>query len=229
MKYRLLLLCPIFFLFINAHAQTNAGSQNVGVNLGYSNTTSTTTFSNPTYTPSSLTTTSKQTTYSIAPGYSFFIGNKVDLGLALGITGAIYTYDYAPTPYTPTKTNYVAYSGTIYLRKYFLFQDKIGVRTGPFFLYQQSTQKNYYPTGSTYNNNSDNKVDTYSTGVNLEFVFYPSRKLGLAANICNLNYSYLKSKTADGVGETDSSQKTFNASFVTNNLSLSLFFIFGNK
>jgi len=212
---------------IGVKAQTNAGSQNLGVNLGYSNTTTTTVFTNPTYTPSTLTTTSKQTTYSVAPAYSVFVGKNLDLGFAVGLTGSTSNYDYAPTPYTPTKTDYLAYSGTVYLRQYFLFADKIGVRTGPFFLYQQSTQKNAYPAGSTYNNNTDNKVNSYSTGINLDFVFYPVRQIGLSANICSFGYTLQKSSTADGSGSTDATQKTFNANFLANNLSLSVFFVFG--
>jgi len=229
MKYRLLLLYAICFLVVNAKAQTNAGNQNIGLNLGYSNTSITTTFFNPAYTPSSLTTTTKQTSYSAAPAYSYFVGKDLDLGLAVGITGSSSKYDYAPTPYTPTKTDYIAYSGTIYLRKYLLFEGKVGIRTGPFFLYQQSTQKNYYPEGSTYNNNADNKIDTYNVGINFDFVFYPARKLGLAANIGTLGYSDVKSTTADGVGNNTTTQKSFNANFLNNNFSLSLFFVLGNK
>ncbi len=222
LSFAFVLLC-----ISRAVAQTGPGSQNLGLNLGYSNTTTTTVFSNPTYTPSTLTTTSKQATYSVAPAYSVFVSKGLDLGLAIGLTGSSTNYDYAPTPYTPTKTDYLAYSGTVYLRKYFLYADKIGIRTGPFFLYQQSTQKNVYPPGSTFNNNTDNKVNSYSTGINLDFVFYPVTKIGLGANICSLGYSYQKSTTADGVGSTDATQKTFNANFLANNLSLSVFWVFG--
>jgi hypothetical protein len=224
-------LMLVFFMFcvVSTFAQTNAGNQTLGISAGYSSGKSTTVFSNPLYGPATLTVVNKQAVYSLSPGYSVFLGKTVDVGFAFGILGSVYDYDYGSTASatTPIKTTNKAYSGTFYLRKYILLQDRIGVRTGPFFQYQKSDQVSDYPAGSPLNGDNKNQVISYSGGMYVDFVYYPTRRIGLAANLLNLNYSYSKSVYEQGGGESDNDQKTYSANFLTTNLSLSIYFVLG--
>ena len=196
-----------------AKAQTEKGNQQLGATLGFSTSTSNSqnylSYSN-TYTGNVK---GKTTSYSIFPSYSYFIADKLDLAVGLG-----YGYNHMTNNPNDNNSNSDSrnYFGTISLRKYFLFDNKIGIRTGPYFTYQKT--KNSYAYSS---NSASYSSDNYGGGLGMDFVYYPAKNIGLAAGLANLNYTHSKNK-----GDTLGSSDNFNLSFV-NNLQLSVYYVFG--
>jgi hypothetical protein len=140
----------------------------------------------------------------------------LDIGTSLSYGQSITKYD--PALNTATKSTSKGFSGSIFLRKYFLYNDKIGIRTGPYFSYENAKQTSDYV--DPINNNNSN-IDHYGGGLNLDFVYYPAKNIGLAARLADLSYAHQKSK-----GYVEGSSNTFNLSMV-NNLTLSIYYVFG--
>jgi hypothetical protein len=127
------------------------------------------------------------------------------------------------TPGGTIKTTNKSYNPTFYLRKYFLFNNKVGIRTGPYFLYQYSNSSSIYSA-----NNSTNYYSTshfLQTGINADFVYYPSKKVGLAVNIGSLSYNHQR---FDSQPTTYTHDNGVSLQFLTNNLTLSAYYVFGN-
>ena len=202
------ILC--FIAFKNVSAQTERGSQNLGASFGIF--TSKQTTDGADYT-------TKGTGYSISPNYSFFIADKLDIGTSLGFYRSVTKIENY-SPYNIQLTNREL-SATVFIRKYFLYGNKIGIRTGPFLTYT------HYKTQATSNNSDYNtlyKSNYYRGGVNLDFVYYPAANIGLAANIGDISYVHQKGELTNAPGPTNSN--TFNLRFM-DNLSLSIFYVFG--
>jgi hypothetical protein len=215
--YKKLLLVFLSIIAINAaKAQTEKGNQSLGLNFGlYTNNFNTRDLNSNTNNYD-IQTTGKQKNYSISPTYSYFIANKLDVGLAVGYSYSNGNYENAVIS-SQILTNKSFFS-SINLRKYFLYDNKIGIRTGPYFAYQRYNQSNTY-SNSQYNSSTDG--NTYTGGVGLDFVYYPVKKLGLAATMGNLSYSHQKTS-----GNTDGTYNSFNLSFA-NSLLLSVNYVFG--
>ncbi|MDN5288681.1 MAG: hypothetical protein JWR38_4955 [Mucilaginibacter sp.] len=215
--YKKLLLIVLSIITIQAaKAQTEKGSQSLGLGFGVSTQSSNTSYYSN-YTNSYGTNSKgKQTSYSITPSYSYFIADKLDIGTSLSYGGSNTKYD--PALNSQTKQTSRGFDASIFLRKYFLYDNKIGIRTGPYLNYEKAKQTITY-TESLNNINSD--IDNYGGGLSLDFVYYPSKNIGLAAGLANLGYLHQKS-----TGYNQGSSNTFNLSLV-NNLSLSVFYAFG--
>jgi hypothetical protein len=141
----------------------------------------------------------------------------LDVGLAVGYAYSSYKYENGVSS-SQGQTNKNFFS-SINLRKYFLYDNKIGIRTGPYFSYARYNQSYTYSTSSQYNSNIDGNV--YTGGIGLDFVYYPIKKLGLAATMGNLSYLYQNTN-----GRTDGTNNSFNLSFA-NSLLLSVNYVFG--
>jgi hypothetical protein len=207
-------------------AQTEKGTQLLGGNIGVYTNKNTNSYSLAT--PSiNYGYTSKATTFSIGPNYSVFVANKLDLGVNLGYNyqNMKVSQDGGNTDLEKVNTN--AFSAEVYLRKYFLFDNKIGIRTGPYFSYQH---------GKTTNNLSDltgipnipyytpQSSNTTSGGILLDFVYFPYKKVGFAASMGSLSYSHNDVKqTQYGY---DSSSNTFGFNFFSS-VNFSVFYAFG--
>jgi hypothetical protein len=223
------LILIVMFLFIShfSSAQTEKGSQTLGANFGfnYSQDNSLTIYvGNNT----SAIVTTKTTDFNIGPNYSYFIADKLDIGAAL-------SYSYTGTTNTtpalatdnynyPVKQSSNNFGVSVFIRKYYMF-NKIGFRTGAYLGYSGGNTKNTYTTSQDlYNYNATSNY--YNAGANLDLVFYPSKNLGVAATIANLEYVHYKNDTTtQGHDSTDS----INFNFVNNGLSLSVFYVFGSK
>lgn len=221
MKRSLILIPAFLFLAQISKAQTEKGSQTLGVNLsfGYYNTSGV----NVSTPDNSLTAQStKFTSFSVGPSYSYFIADNLDLGATLNYS--LSNYNYGPNNYL-TKQDNKDYGGTIFLRKYVLYKNKIGFRVGPYLGYSLDDQKYIY--SAQYNvSNSDSKSNSYEGGANLDLVYYPTKNLGVSVSLANLNYVHTKTNDgAQGFANTD--QVNFN--FVNNNLAVSLLYVFGGK
>jgi hypothetical protein len=215
--YKKLLLAFVSIIFINTvKAQTEKGSQMLGVSFGVSTTNSDSRYID--YSTNAITNVhGKARNYNIAPTYSYFVADKLDLGLSAGYSHQ--TQDYSSI-YNPSNTKLDAFNAGIYLRKYFLYENKIGVRTGPMFNYQHGKQTQAYL--SNPESNSEATSNTYSGGVGLDFVYFPVKRLGLTATLGGLTYAHQVVK-----GTNPSTYNSFDANFV-NRFIFSVNYIFGN-
>jgi hypothetical protein len=224
MKKTLFLIAAFLLASVISYAQTEKGNQTLGLNLGFSYTKSNGINTNP-YDNSSTEAGSKGTGFGIGPNYSYFIADKLDLGASLSYGMNNTTYPFLLNNLSK-QSNY-NYSGVIYLRKYFMYNDKLGLRAGPYVSYTKVDSKTTYSTLTP--NPTDNyeaKIDNYGAGLNLGMVYYPSKRLGVAASLASLDYAH--SKSDYGVrGHLNGDNVNLN--FINNGLALSVFYVFGSK
>jgi hypothetical protein len=221
MKKTLALAAAILFAYQISNAQTQKGKQTFGLDGFYSHSTNS---SGYTYGGggSSVEQKNMYTNARIGPSYGYFISDGLELGGSLFYSYSRQTYDsyaYPTTNFNETKTN--TFGVTAYLRKYVLYQNKIGFRTGPYAGYQ--FEKNDYTNipGTGYGT----KFTGYSAGANFDLVYYPTERFGLAATIANVSYSHTKS---DNNPNNHSSDQNFSARFINSGLGLTFFYTFGN-
>ena len=228
MKKVLILATVFLFAFLASKAQTEKGTQTLGLNMGFSYENS----NNFTIYPASTATSTLNTKtgqYNIGPTYSYFIADKIEIGGELSYSASKLTYvaeSYATTNDNyPTKEIGNTFSGELFIRKYFMYKNTIGLRTEGYLGYSHGNETNTYtPTYAAYNYES--KTTYYSGGANLDLVYYPSKKIGVSATIANLEYyHYNANNTTQGHDNGDN--VTF--SFINNALSFSVFYVFGNK
>lgn len=219
MKKTFLLIALLFLTTLVSQAQTEKGSQTLGADLGFTYLKATGIYINS-YDNSNFNSGNKTTRFNIGPSYSYFIGNKLDLGAALSYSQNTISF---PTGNDFGKQSDHDFGGTIYLRKYFMFQEKIGLRTGPRVGYYHDVNKVIYgPSNAIYN--EDTKTNNLVGGLNLDLVYYPSKHLGFTASLANLYYTHYKS---DSGTQGNAKGDSFNASFINDGLSLSIFYAFG--
>jgi len=116
----------------------------------------------------------------------------------------------------------------VFLRKYFLYANKIGFRVGPYLAYMNGDSKSTYdPANSIYSVESKNY--NYMGGFNLALVYYPTKKMGVSANIANLEYDHAKGTASyqNGVDNDHSKSNNVYFDFINSGLSISVFYTFG--
>jgi hypothetical protein len=202
------------------NAQTQKGTQNLGVYLSYSNfddkTVSTPTSSSPSMQKSS------SNNFTIGPSYGYFIANGTELAANAYVSGGGQTNESEYSATTSTfKQKSTNFGVTLFLRKYFLYDNKFGFRVGPYAGYSYGKTK-YESTPPNSNNNTSSNTNGYSAGGMLDLVYYPSNKLGISANLANLSYSHSKSKGVDV-----STSNNFTARFANSGLALTVFYVIG--
>lgn len=211
-KLTLLLLAALSGL--TASAQTEKGKQWIGGSFFLNHNKSEN--SSPMNTPPSEGTT-KQNAFSIGPSYTYFLADKLGLTTNVGYTHS--HLDQIGTNET-SESNNNGYFASLSLNKYFLFEDKIGIRTGPFARYNHQKIK----TTSTYEYRTDNvNLKGYSAGIGLEFVYFPVKRLGLVASLGNLAYERLEIDYTNN----SSKQTDFGLNFLNNATSFSFYYVFG--
>lgn len=219
MRKALFLIAVLLLTALVSHAQTEKGSQTLGADLGFTYLKNTGATINP-YDNSIYNSSNKTTRFNIGPSYSYFIGDKLDLGASLSYSQNTYSY---PPGNNLEKQSERDFGGAVYLRKYFMFQEKIGLRAGPRVGYYHDINKiTYEPSNAIYN--QDSKTDNFVGGLNLDLVYYPSKHLGFTASLANLYYTHFKS---DFGTQGNAKGDNFNASFINDGLSLSVFYAFG--
>jgi hypothetical protein len=215
--YKKLLLVFVSAITIKSvKAQTEKGSQMLGASFGVSTSSSNLQSFNASTNIYDPNVHGKANFFNIAPSYSYFIADKLDLGASVGYGNS--SQDYSG-PYNPQSTKSHAFNSSIFLRKYFLYDNKIGIRTGPYFSYSSGYQEATYqsePVVYKY------RSDVYYGGVSLDFIYFPVKRLGLAAALGNATYSHQKSKES-----TQGSSNGFGINFA-NSLTLSVNYVFGN-
>jgi hypothetical protein len=220
MKNIFLLFTALFMGFGATYAQTEKGVRNLGFNMALTHNDQTMQYYNPSG-PSITTQNYKSTVFNVGPTLSRFIADNFDLGAALGYG---YSSIYSNNNTSPMQQTNNSFSAQVYARKYFMYQNKIGIRTGPFVNFSHGKQSVVY-SGSLAIYNSDSNTDFFGAGANLDLVFYPSKKLGISANIANIGYGH---NSVKGSNNTQDSEDAFGLGF-TNGLSLTLFYVWGAK
>jgi hypothetical protein len=205
------------------NAQTQKGDQLLGGSIFFSTSKSNQDYiADPgyQYNPNNIT---KSNQFGIGPNYSYFIANNLDLGISASYnTGkTTYTYMASGANNQPAESRIQGYSASVYLRKYYLYDNKIGVRTGPFVQYAYGKQDEKYQNTAAYNNGYKNR-DLYA-GLALDLVFFPMKKLGFATTIGTLSYAHGKSEQYNNTRKTDS----FGLNLGTSGLTVSAFYAFG--
>jgi len=225
MKKSLFLITAFLFAFQLSNAQTEKGTQNLGINLGASYSTSQdfviNISDNSTYTLNS-----KISSFDIGPNYSYFIADKLDIGINLSYNNSIYknsTDD--PNAGYVARTSFYNYGGNIFIRKYYMYKNKIGLRTGAFIGYMKgnSTATN---SSSLSSYDSRNTSNDYFGGLKLDIVYYPVKRIGVSAALANLSYDHSK---IDNGAQGHQHGDGLNFYFINNGLSLSVFYVIGKK
>jgi hypothetical protein len=204
-------------------AQTQKGDQLLGGALGVSTGKSTIEYAN-TANNANFGYTNKNTSFSIGPNYSFFVANNLDLGAGIG-----YSYqknnmsNVNMNSYNPDKTTAQGFSATVYLRKYFLYDNKIGIRTGPYASFERDRTTYEFTTSNTPYTGPQSQT-LASGGIGLDFVYFPYKKVGLAASIGSLSYTHNDAKQPQSGYSTRSNSVGFN---FASGVNFSVFFAFG--
>ncbi|RYY29600.1 MAG: hypothetical protein EOP41_02360 [Sphingobacteriaceae bacterium] len=193
MKKHVTLIVSLFLFYTIATAQTQKGNQLLGGNISFlaaSGTSDYSNFNNPAYNYSNK---NKTTSFGIGPVYSYFLADQLDLGVTLNYGTSITTFNYSagnPTLTTlPNKISNQSYIGGVYLRKYFLYKQKAGIRTGPFAEYQRFKYNNEY-LGPQTNYNNIQSGNSISAGLGLDLVYFPTSRFGIFANLGAVNYTH---------------------------------------
>ncbi|MGY4538084.1 long-subunit fatty acid transport protein [Mucilaginibacter sp. UYNi724] len=215
MYKKLLLICVSAIAIQTAKAQTQKGSQMLGASFGFSTSSSDSKQFEPNNNTYGDNQHAKTTSYNFAPSYSYFIADNLDLGISVGYGHSKQESENDPSSFGVQKSH--GFSAGVYARKYVLYENKIGIRTGPYLNYYYGKQDAFNDDYPAYNNYSSKM---YAGGISLDFVYFPVKKLGLAAGLGNLSYVH---QTNDG--SIKGTYNAFNLSFA-NALSLSVNYVF---
>ena len=225
MKKSLIVLAALLLAFASSQAQTEKGNQTLGFNLGLSILQSSGSDVNQSDNSTS-TENAKTTIFNFGPNYSYFIADNLEIGVDLSYSSTVTTYNTTATNVVNiTNQNSRGYSGNVFVRKYFLHKNKIGIRAGAYLGYGHYSQSQNYPPAYSANDYGS-KQNSGQAGVNLDLVYFPSKRLGFAAMLANMSYEhYTQNNGLQGHG----SGNDFNLGLVSNGLSLSMFYVFGGK
>ncbi|MCC8409729.1 autotransporter outer membrane beta-barrel domain-containing protein [Mucilaginibacter sp. UR6-1] len=191
-----------------AFAQTEKGTQNIGASFSIQTSDSKNNYFDGAINISSNI---KLNIYNAGINYAYFVADKLDLGVLAGYSYQKNSQDNNDTEFLQKVNGYFA---GIQLRKYVLFNDKIGIRTGPSFTYARDKSTSKY----SIQNDQVTNTDSYNGRLGLDFVFYPTKHLGITSSIGSIYYTHSKSK-----GFYEGSSNNFGANFV-NNLNLGFFY-----
>lgn len=210
MKKLLSLCVALLCLHQISNAQTQKGNQNLAIYLNYQHVSTSSTTTNPAASIQS----NKSEFFNIGPSYGYFIGDGLELGTQLlYLHGTSETNNSGVTNNSyNTTTN--GFGANLFVRKYVLYENKFGFRVGPYASYGYNKQSE--------NNGSlpNTKTNNWGAGGTFDLVYYPTNKLGIAANLLGLNYTHSKT-----TGDYTATSNAFNFSFVNSGLGLSVFWV----
>lgn len=211
MKLNLLLLVLALACTSVARAQTEKGTKNLGFSFGYS--TEKNSFGGSGQKQ-------KRTDFDIGPTFSYFIADRLDLGASLGYFRIEQDYQGSNSYSNGSSMDQVGAS--VFLRKHIMLSDQFGIRTGPFaaFTTGESTQDNANEVDYTV------KSKSFSGGLNLGIEYFPTKRIGIAANLVSLSYGHSRSEQQGTQQVTKVNSFNLN---VTNGLNLSIFLVFGGN
>ncbi len=220
MKKALLLIAVLLLTTLISLAQTEKGSQTLGLNLGLTYSKGSTFTTDPN-TGGYYKGATQTTVFNIGPTYSYFIADKTDIGGYFSYSLSNVSYPYYPN--SLSKASAHAYAGGVFLRKYYMFGNKIGIRTGPYLDYNRVDNHTIYQPAIPGNNINSNLTQTGDIGMLLDLVYYPVKHLGFTARIANLAFSHYA--THDSFADS-SSGNGVNFNLISSALSLSVVYAF---
>lgn len=201
-----------------AKAQTEKGNQTLGVNLQFSHASATSSYIDPSTNAISVQD-QKSNIFYIGPIYSYFIANNLDLGASVQYSSNRNTTGVLAGEQKQTNEGF---GGTVFLRKYFMYQNKVGLRFGPYASYGHTNFRYTQANNPLYDQKTSS--NNYGGGVNAELLFYPTKQMGVSLSLANVNYNHY---SGDSGPTGKSSGDSFNANFVNSGLGLSVFYTFG--
>jgi hypothetical protein len=220
MKKLFVLIGASLFFYQISNAQTEKGSQTLGINLnGFYQSQNGNVIN--TYDNSSSSEASTTKSFGIGPAYGYFIADKLDLSASLDYG---YTKTTSAGIYNAPLSEQKNYTGTLALRKYFLYQNKIGFRAGPYLSYNNNDNKTTYNADNS-NNDYNSNTKNYVAGFNLDLVYYPSKHVGISATLLNAEYDHFKTNNGS---QGQYSGNYEGLSFINNGLTFSVFYVFGS-
>ncbi len=223
MKKFLFSIAVFLFAFQLSHAQTEKGTQTLGGEVGF-NYYKTNDFTVNPADNSSATLNTKTTGFKIGPDYSYFVADKLDIGINVSYSSSTTSNSTTNVQsyYYPPKASSYNFNSEIFIRKYYMYHDKIGFRTGAYLDYSRVNSTTIYDQSSNISNDKSTS-NNYSGGVLLDLVYYPAKKFGLSAAIANLEYNH--TKIDDGTsGHINGDSVSFN---FMNSFLLSIFYVIG--
>ena len=224
MKKLALFIAVLLFASLASRAQTSKGDQTLGIDLGFSYSKSNQLDLDPSSATVDNSGNGKTTSFNISPNYSYFIADNLDLGTSLNYTSYVNNANNTNPGYENKNVDR-NYGASIFLRKYYMYQNKIGLRVGAYFSYSKQINKYDYPVPNTLSDYDSNQ-DNYSGGLNLALVYYPTKHLGLSASLANLSYTHSKANNGD---QGNASENSVDFGYVNDGLDLSVFYVFGGK
>ncbi|RXF70204.1 outer membrane beta-barrel protein [Arcticibacter tournemirensis] len=219
MKKILLLFLLALVSFGTTYAQTEKGTTHLGLNLNYSSDKTESNSFNA-FDNSYDLYESKVNSFSLGPSFSYFIADKLEMGVGVGYTNSTQKSEGRSISYQELKQH--QYFTSAFLRKHIMFSSQFGMRTGPYVSYSYLSSKLVYEDQADQKQN----INTYAAGINLGIEYFPIKKLGIAANLADLSYNHSKLKHEGFV--TYSKSDSFSFSFVSS-LNFSIFYVFGKK
>jgi hypothetical protein len=206
-----------------ANAQTEKGTQTAGLTLQYS-TSQNSDFNINTVSNLSSTAQAKTTLFNLGPQYSYFIADQLDLAFNISYSSTVTNLQNSdPSIIEQTKQSSKDVNVRVAIRKYLLHQNKLGIRVGAYVGYGSSKGAIIYPSP---NESYYNTTNYPSAGLGLELIYYPSKKVGLSANLVTLQYQHYKE---NGGADGSNSGSSFDLNLVNQGLGISVFYVFGGK
>jgi hypothetical protein len=221
---KIFLSVAVLLVAATAQAQTQKGNQLLGGLLNLTIGKGTTTEYDGITGSTPTTSNNKLNTFGIGPSYSYFIADNLDLGANAGYSSQKQSSNYVGVGTDAEKQK--GYNYSVYLRRYFLFENKVGFRIGPYANYQylkSSAGNAASVTGLEKTTNKD-----FGAGIGFDFVYFASHHLGLAATLGTLSYSHvLYSQFQDDHLIVEDKDHSFGLNLANSNLALSVFYSFG--
>jgi len=225
----------IFASFIlcsqNIFAQLEKGMISIGLTsaLTYSKSTDESNATTSNGTNFKLNNIKKNTTYTIAPIFSYFLSSKFAIGISIGYSGSsnssenqqygnniLYNNHTKTTSGGITISPFVKYYIPLSNQVFFYFQGGIGVgiNNGKTSGYDDNTTVDAFGNGINTHRTGDygpNTTNTFTTsiGINPGILFMPTKKIGIelyTGNLIGYNYRVDNTKYADGSNTIKSTQ-----------------------
>lgn len=216
-----ILLLAVVFGTLALKAQTNKGDQYLGGSSSFLAVNQTTDYSQSPYYPISYTQKTKVHLIRVGPVYGFFIANNLDVGVNLGYAHEKADYTYSANSYSNTQYQGNIYYGGLYVRKYFLYNNKIGFRTGLYGEYEQVKSVSKSDDASSEPGQFEN-YHVQNAGLIFDVVYFPFRRFGLTTTIGGLGYTHID----DQQNYMHDKQNNFGWN-LTSSLNVSFFYCFG--
>ncbi|HEY8929293.1 MAG TPA: hypothetical protein VIM55_08890 [Mucilaginibacter sp.] len=222
----LILIAAFLLIFKTSNAQTEKGNQTLGVNLGFQFSNGKSTIIDPGNGSVYSTNTNTYHSFDIGPNYSYFIAGKLELGGSLQYSTS--SSKSTATAQDPQSNNSRAFGGQMFLHKYLMYQNKIGLRAGPYAGYSYATLTTLGAQGTAI---SKNKNNDYFGGGDLALVYYPSKSLGVSLFLARLTYDHTDNSAGNAVSADNvhGHNNNLNFNFISNGTSVSVYYVFGNR